>query len=98
MKDPETDRRTELALFRCGVIAEALHLPASEVAGALARQSEKEWSIPGLRRRRIAAQTMRDWCCLSLNLGSDLSVCFGRTGTVLSRLARRFCGCPDPSF
>lgn len=71
MKDPETDRRTELALFRYGVIAEALHLPASEVAGALARQSEKEWSIPGSRRRRIAAQTMRDWLRRYRRLGLD---------------------------
>ena len=71
MKDPETDRRTELALFRYGVIAEVLHLPQGEAAAALARLSERDWEIPGTRRRRIAVQTMRDWLRRYRRLGID---------------------------
>ncbi len=61
MKDTEGDYRKDVALFRFGLISEALHLPPNEVAPWLKRQSAREHAIPGSHRRRVAVTTMRDW-------------------------------------
>ncbi len=42
MKDTTGDHRKEVALFRYGLIPEALHLPPDEAARHLRRQSERE--------------------------------------------------------
>jgi transposase InsO family protein len=63
MTDPDTDRAQTIALFRYGVIAELLHLPpgAKGLYQQLAEKAAREYSIPGSRRTRIAAETIRDW-------------------------------------
>ena len=53
----------EIALFRYGVISELLQLtPGTEAyRGEFCRLVGKRWRIPGTKRTRIAAQTIRDW-------------------------------------
>jgi len=58
----EHDRQA-LALFRYGLIAEFIHLPAGS-PGLYARLREKanaDYVIPGSTRTRIAAETLRHW-------------------------------------
>ena len=55
--------RQAVALFRYGLIAEFLHLPAGN-PGLYARLREKaeiDYSIPGSTRTRVAAETLRHW-------------------------------------
>ena len=61
MKDTTSDCRKDVALFRFAMISEALHLPPDEAARHLKRQSERELTIPGSDRRRVAVTTMRSW-------------------------------------
>ena len=61
MKDTIDDHRKEVALFRYGLISEALHLPPDEAARHLKRQSRRELAIPGSARRTVAVTTMRTW-------------------------------------
>ena len=63
MNAPHTDRQQEIALFRYGVIAELVQWP-KETKGlyeAIEAKAEREYSIPGSTRTRIAAETIRDW-------------------------------------
>jgi transposase InsO family protein len=58
-----TDRRDDVALFRYGLIADLTHMEPGE-AGTYARLKEKashSYAIPGTRRTRVAAETMRGW-------------------------------------
>ena len=52
MSDSENDPRRAVALFRYGVIAEALSLPAGspERRAAMRAQAERAHAIPGSRR------------------------------------------------
>ncbi|MCC7485877.1 MAG: helix-turn-helix domain-containing protein [Burkholderiales bacterium] len=55
--------RQALALFRYGLIAEFLHLPAGS-RGLYARLREKarlDYAIPGSTRTRVAPETLRHW-------------------------------------
>ena len=55
--------RQAIALFRYGLIAEFLHLPAGN-PGLYARLREKaeiDYTIPGSTRTRVAAETLRHW-------------------------------------
>ena len=61
MKDTINDHGKDVALFRFAMISEALHLPPDEVAPYLKRQSQREVTIPGSGRRRVAVTTMRGW-------------------------------------
>ena len=63
MSDTDNDPRREVALFRYGVIAELLALPAGspERRAALRAKAELTYAIPGSRRTRVAVETMRDW-------------------------------------
>ena len=61
MKDTIDDRRKEVALFRYGLISEALHLPPDEASRHLRRQSGRELAIPGSSRRTVAVTTMQAW-------------------------------------
>lgn len=63
MKDPDTDHRHAVALFRYGLIADLVHLPPG-TKGLYRRLEEKaaaDYSIPGSARTRIAPETLRDW-------------------------------------
>jgi putative transposase len=63
MSEPDSKRRHDIALFRYGVIAELIQLPAGS-KGLYARIDEKaagEYQIPGSPRTRVAAETIRDW-------------------------------------
>ncbi len=61
MKNTTDDHRMEVALFRYGLISEALHLPRDEAARHLKRQSKRELAIPGSARRTVAVTTMQAW-------------------------------------
>ena len=61
--EPETDRHDEVALFRYGLIADLVHMQPGE-RGSYARIKEKaarSYAIPGSRRSRVAAETIRGW-------------------------------------
>lgn len=61
--EPETDRRDDVALFRYGLIADLVHMKPGE-RGSYARMKEKasrSYAIPGSRRSRVAAETIRGW-------------------------------------
>ena len=60
-EDPQ-DPRQAVALFRFRLIAPALHLPPGpERAAVLQEVAGREHEIPGSRRRRVAASTLKDW-------------------------------------
>lgn len=74
MSDAEVARA--VALFRYGLIAEFIHLPA-EGKGLYARLREKaahSYVIPGSTRTRVAAETLRDWLKLYRRGGYDALV------------------------
>jgi len=59
----DTPDRKALALFRYGLIADFIHLPAGS-RGLYARLREKaaaDYSIPGSNRIRVAPETLRHW-------------------------------------
>ncbi len=63
MNDSDTELRQQVALFRYGLIAEFVHQSLAK-PGLYARLQEKsmqEYQIPGSRRTRVAAETLRDW-------------------------------------
>jgi len=55
--------REQIALFRYGLIANLIHRPAGErgLYVLLREKAERIYSIPGSRRTRVAAETIRDW-------------------------------------
>ena len=52
-----------VALFRYGLIADLLHLPPGDrsLHARLREKADREYEIPGSARRRVAAETLRDW-------------------------------------
>jgi len=58
-----TDVRDQIALFRYGLIADLLHRDPGErgLYAQLRDKASRTYSIPGTRRSRIAAETIRDW-------------------------------------
>ncbi len=60
---PATSHDEAVALFRYGLIADLLHLPPGHrrLQAALREKADREYEIPGSARRRVAAETMRDW-------------------------------------
>ena len=59
----EPQDRKAIALFRYGLIADLIHLPAGS-RGLYARLREKaaaDYSIPGSNRIRVAPETLRHW-------------------------------------
>jgi len=63
MKDPDTDHRHAVALFRYGLIADLVHRPPG-TKGLYRRLEEKaapDYTIPGSARTRVAPETLRDW-------------------------------------
>ncbi|MGD8958089.1 MAG: DDE-type integrase/transposase/recombinase [Chromatiaceae bacterium] len=73
MHDPENDHRQAVALFRYGLIADLIHLPPGSpgISAQLRAKAEQEYTIPGSRRRRVAAETLRDWLKLYRRGGFD---------------------------
>lgn len=60
---PVNDLRQTIALFRYGLIADLIHLPAGS-RGLYAKLREKakhSYTIPGSTRTQVAAETLRDW-------------------------------------
>jgi transposase InsO family protein len=55
--------REQIALFRYGVIADLLHREEGEggLYPLLRAKTERVYEIPGSRRSRVAAETIRDW-------------------------------------
>ena len=63
MSDPQTDLQHDIALFRYGVIAELVQWPkdAKGLYEAIQGKAERDFTIPGSTRTRVAAETIRDW-------------------------------------
>jgi transposase InsO family protein len=77
----DAEYRQALALFRYGLIAEFVHLPANS-RGLYARLREKakgEYNIPGSQRTRVAAETMRHWLGAYRRGGFDALIPKGRS-------------------
>ena len=55
MKDPHTDAREAVALFRYGLIAELVNLPRGKpgMGAKLRAKAKKTYVIPGTRRTRV---------------------------------------------
>lgn len=67
------DSRRDVALFRYGLIADLLVLPAGsrEIAAGIRDRAARDHAIPGTRRTRVGEQTMRDWLRLYRAGGFD---------------------------
>ena len=67
------DSRRDVALFRYGLIADLLVLPAGSdgIAAGLRERAARDHVIPGSRRTRVGEQTMRDWMRLYRSGGFD---------------------------
>ena len=79
--------RQATALFRYGLIADLIHLPAGS-RGLYARLREKaaaDYSIPGSRRIRVAPETLRHWLKAWRRGGFDALVPKGRADQGRSR-------------
>lgn len=61
--DSTTERNNEVALFRYGLIADLVHLKPGErgLYARLAEKAARNYRIPGSRRTRVAAETIRGW-------------------------------------
>jgi transposase InsO family protein len=55
--------RQQIALFRYGLIADLVHRQAGErgLYVLLREKASRQYEIPGSRRTRVAAETLRDW-------------------------------------
>ena len=63
MNPSDEDLRQQIALFRYGVIADLVHLRRGDnsIGARLKEKAARTYTIPGTRRERIAANTMREW-------------------------------------
>jgi transposase InsO family protein len=63
MQDDNSDHTQQLALFRYGLIADLVHTPPGEkgLYGLIQKKADKEYTIPGSLRTRVASETIRDW-------------------------------------
>ena len=70
--DPTTHADT-VALFRYGLIADLLHVPAGDrsLHARLREKATREYDIPGTTRRHVAAETLRDWLYAYRRQGFD---------------------------
>lgn len=73
MVTDEDQARTQMALFRYGLIADLLHREPGEkgLQRLLCEKAEKSYEIPGSRRTRVAAETLRDWLACYRRGGFD---------------------------
>lgn len=70
--DP-TPHGDAVALFRYGCIADLLHLAPGDrsLHARLREKATREYAIPGTTRRRVAAETLRDWLYAYRRAGFD---------------------------
>jgi len=63
MKDPDSDYRQAVALFRYGLIADLVHLPPGTkgLYRRIEEKAEMAYAIPGSTRRHVAPETIRHW-------------------------------------
>ena len=63
MKDPDTDYRHAVALFRYGLIADLVHLPPGTkgLYRRIEEKAEAAYTIPGSTRTHVAPETIRHW-------------------------------------
>ena len=74
MSDETKEYSDRVALFRYGLIADLIHLPSGNGSGLYKKLEEKAdgfYAIPGSRRTRVAAETLRDWLGLYREGGFD---------------------------
>jgi putative transposase len=59
----DAERRKQVALFRYGMIADLLHIERGQrgLYAKLREKAARDWDIPGSRRRRVEAETIRGW-------------------------------------
>jgi transposase InsO family protein len=62
-KNNSNDLSEQTALFRYGVIADFIHLPPGTkgLYQLIRKKAEKDYSIPGSSRTRVAEETIRSW-------------------------------------
>ena len=62
MTPPKDRHQDDVAVFRYGLIADLKDLPpGTERAAAIRAKAKRLYTIPGSKRTRVAAQTLRDW-------------------------------------
>ena len=63
MSHSDDDHRQTVALFRYGLIADLIHLPSGSpgITARLEAKAAQAYTIPGSRRTRVAAETLREW-------------------------------------
>ena len=73
MKDPDSDYRQAVALFRYGLIADLVHLPPGTkgLYRRIEEKAEAAYTIPGSTRRHVAPETIRHWLKLYRAGGFD---------------------------
>ena len=66
MKHSDDELRQAVGLFRYGLIADLAHLPLGTpgIGERLREKANHAYAIPGTRRTRVAAETIRDWLAL----------------------------------
>ena len=66
MKHIDDELRQAVGLFRYGLIADLAHLPPGTpgIGERLREKANHAYTIPGTRRTRVAAETIRDWLAL----------------------------------
>ena len=87
MKDPDTDYRHAVALFRYGLIADLVRLEAGSkgLYALIEQKAAGAYTIPGSTRTRVAAETLRDWLKLYRRGGFDALLPKPRTDRGQSR-------------
>ena len=73
MKHSHDELRQAVGLFRHGLIADRAHLPPGTpgIGERLGEKANHAYTIPGTRRTRVAAETIRDWLALYRNGGFE---------------------------
>jgi len=63
MNDTPSDHRHAVALFRYGLIADLAQLPAGTkgLYALIQAKADRDYTIPGSTRTRVAPETLRDW-------------------------------------
>ena len=66
MNHSDDELRQAVGLFRYGLIADLAHLPPGTpgIGERLREKANHAYAIPGTRRTRVAAETIRDWLAL----------------------------------
>ena len=96
--EPDEQSRKQMALFRYGLIADLLHREPGEkgLYALLREKSARSYEIPGSRRTRVAAETLREWLACYRRGGFDallpqLRSDQGRTRAIPQELADMLC-------